>query len=65
MKLEKAKQLKVGDSVRYPADRGNPAGTGTVRHIATDEQTHPLLPEPFLWVTLHGAAGVWPSNRLN
>jgi hypothetical protein len=64
MKLEKAKQLKVGDSVRYPADQGNPAGAGTIRHIDTREQTHLLLAEPFLWVTLENADGVWPSNRL-
>jgi hypothetical protein len=49
MNLEKAKQLKAGDRVHYPADRGNPAGYGTVRHVNPEsEQTHALLTEPFV-----------------
>lgn len=67
MKIERARQLKIGQLVNFPADRGDPAGDGYVTHISPIEQTH-MGGKPFLWVTVRYTggkrSGVWPSNRL-
>lgn len=67
MKIERARQLKVGDLVHFPADRGDPAGSGRITHISPTEQTH-MGGKPFLWVTVRyqgeKRSAVWPSNRL-
>lgn len=67
MKIERARQLKVGDLVYFPADRGDPAGDGHVTHIGIKKSTN-MSGEPFLWVTVRYTGGkrsaVWPSNRL-
>lgn len=67
MKIERARQLKVGDLVHFPADRGDPAGSGYVTNIGTKESTN-MSGTPFLWVTVKTSGGVscgvWPSNRL-
>jgi hypothetical protein len=68
MNIEDARKLKVGDRVRCPADRGNPAFIGVVTYYSGIGATHANVSEPFLWVnvsTIYGLnAGVWPSNRL-
>lgn len=67
MKLSKARQLKVGDLVHYPADRGDKEGSGRVTHISPVECSHPLLSEPHLQVEVQMPGNrktVWPSNRL-
>lgn len=67
MNIEKARQLKVGQLVHFPADRGDPAGSGYVRHVTETEQTN-IYGTPYIWVTVRDAVGkscgVWPSNRL-
>jgi len=66
MDITRAKNLKVGDTVHCPADRGEPGYSGRVEHISTTEQTH-MDSKPFLWVTVrksNSTAHVWPSNRL-
>lgn len=68
MTHEQALKLKVGDTVRCPADRGEPGYSGKVEHIDDNDATHALVKEPFRWVTVRkpGAhASVWPSNRLH
>jgi hypothetical protein len=68
MELQKAKSLRIGQSVRCPADRGDPAYVGTVAHVEQQECTHPCVAGPFVWVTVRHQNGkqsaVWSSNRL-
>lgn len=66
MDIENAKALKVGATVRCPADMGRPAYSGKVEHVGTTEATD-LQGRAYVWVTVRrpGAhASVWPSNRL-
>jgi hypothetical protein len=66
MDIAKAKTLKLGQTVHFPADRGNPAGSGQVVFIGRDAVKN-LQGQEYVWVALwnKGApAGVWPSNRL-
>lgn len=67
MKIERARQLKIGQLVYFPADRGEPSGEGYVTHIGHQDQTH-MGGKPFLWVTVRyqgeKRSAVWPSNRL-
>ena len=68
MKIEEARKLKLGDRVWCPADRGNPAFTGTVDYLSGIEASHPSSNGPFLWVGVAASNGTrgghWPSNRL-
>ena len=68
MNIEKARALKVGSLVHFPADRGDKAGYGYVSHISLIEQTH-MGGKPFLWVTIKlpgcRTSAVWPSNRVS
>lgn len=65
MKIEEARKLQVGDTVQYPADRGDPAGSGEVTHIGRTEQTN-QSGEIYQWISVKGRhhESVWPSNRL-
>lgn len=66
MDIAKARTLKIGDTVRCPADRGDPAYSGKVEHVGQDE-AQDLQGRGYLWVTVRRAgahASVWPSNRL-
>lgn len=65
MLITKALQLKVGDRVRCPADRGVPAFTGTVTHVST--QINEVGAVQYIWVEVqrpNSHKSVWPSNRL-
>jgi hypothetical protein len=69
MRIEHAKGLKVGDRVRCPPDRGDPAYIGKVTHLSADHGgTVYGTDQIYLWVTVEHPAGksrhVWPSNRL-
>ena len=68
MNINKARALKPGALVYFPADRGDPAGFGYVRHIGETDQKN-IYGTPYLWVTVRDAGGrscgVWPSNRLS
>lgn len=69
MDIERARKLKVGDSVNCPADRGSPAFTGRVSYIQPDAPAAKAFGsnQEYIWVnvTYNGRnAGVWPSNRL-
>lgn len=59
--------LVYGTRVHCPADRGDPAYDGTVRHIGTDVQTN-IHGVKYVWVTVQSITGaqrgVWPSHRL-
>lgn len=67
MKIERALQLKVGDYVDYPADRGEPGDTGQVASVSQNVN-HNHLGRPFIWVEVKyrgiNKKAVWPSNRL-
>lgn len=66
MDIQKATKLKVGDIVRFPADRGEPSGSGKIAHISTDvnKNIHGI---DYVWVTVNVGQHntVWPSNRLS
>lgn len=66
MKLEEAQALKVGDTVKCPKDRGDKDYIGVVTFVGETVQTHPSVPEPFIWVTVQKATTrhTWSSNRL-
>lgn len=66
MDIAKALELKVGNSVRFPADRGDPAGYGKVEHIDPTVATS-FNGTKYIWVVVRGpnAAATWPSNRLS
>ena len=68
MNINKARALKPGALVYFPADRGDPAGFGYVQHVTETEQKN-IYGTPYLWVTVRASgsksAGVWPSNRLS
>ena len=68
MNINKARTLKVGQLVYFPADRGSQGGFGYVRHVGETEQKN-IYGTPYLWVTVRASgsksAGVWPSNRLS
>lgn len=58
-------QLKVGHSVRCPADRGEPGFTGKIVGFSTQEnKTSTGI--TYVWVEVQGPhhKSVWPSNRL-
>ncbi len=63
MLIDKARQIKVGDTVNHDADRGDPAGSGIVSHIGSGTNKN-IYGREFLWITL-SKGGVWPSNRLS
>lgn len=72
MNIEKAKSLKKGAIVRYPADRGDLAGQGTVVDETAIIQSATVnknsLGAEYIWVQVKSSTGktsVWPSNRLN
>lgn len=65
MNIEKAKQLKIGQIVYCPADRGDAAYAGRVEFIDAGENKT-STGEKYIWVHVRGPhhATVWPSNRL-
>jgi len=68
MQVSEAKQLKYGQQVHCPADRGEPAFVGTVTSEGLD--TAPVHKYPdleFIWIEVMRPGrhkSVWPSNRL-
>ncbi len=58
---------KYGDHVHCPADRGEPAYTGTVRDVGTDVLTN-IHGVKCVWVSVQRIDStrrtVWPSHRL-
>lgn len=69
MKVEEAKQLKYGQRVACPEDRGDPAFIGTVRTEGLDTTSiyTNRIGEEYIWVEVSRpgrAKSVWPSNRL-
>ena len=62
MKIEEALKLKVGDTVFYPEDRGNPKGYSKVTYVSELVCRNAEGTE-YIWVNLK-IGGVWPSNRL-
>ena len=62
-----ARQFKVGDTVKCPADRGSPGYIGQVTHVSADQNTN-IHGTPYYWVTVKQADGkrseVWPSHRI-
>lgn len=60
------KALKVGQRVKCPADRGDPAYYGTVVDVS-QTVNFDLKAQPYVWVTVRhprGSKHSWPSNRL-
>lgn len=68
MNIGQARQLRIGQRVNYPADRGSPAGQGIVTHVGEGAAQN-IYGEHYLWVSLRDSSGkscgVWPSNRLS
>lgn len=69
MDIGKARQLKVGQIVSVPADRGTRTGRGRITHVSEGAAVT-IYGAHYLWVTLretdsNKSAGVWPSNRLD
>ncbi len=68
MNIEKARELKVGDRVICPPDRGDAGYSGTVTHLTENEEYTNIHGDLYRWVSvrLHGTyhSTVWPSNRL-
>lgn len=57
---------RVGQTVRYPADRGDLPGYARIAHVGTTVETN-IHGVRFVWVTLKSqgqSRGVWPSHRL-
>ena len=65
MNIDKALSLKHGDTVFCPADRGDPAKTGTVKSVSHNVNKN-IRGVEYVWVTVQhvGHGSVWPSNRL-
>ena len=66
MDIQKAQNLKIGQRVRCPADRGEPAHNGTVEYVGQQTATT-HAGTLYVWVTVRRSdahASVWPSNRL-
>jgi hypothetical protein len=67
MNIKEARELKVGDRVSFPVDRGEPAGTGIISHIGESTCVNINRTKyawtKYAWITLK-AGGVWPSNRI-
>lgn len=67
MHIDKAKQLKVGDYVGCPSDRGEPGYTAVVRSDPVQQTFYSDTGVAYIWVYVTGPNGtshVWPSNRL-
>lgn len=67
MRIERARNLKVGGAVGFPADRGEPEGVGRILSVGTEEHAT-VNGVAYLWVhvkyTSRPGSAVWPSNRL-
>ena len=65
MHIDRALQLKCGDMVSCPADRGSAAFYGRVISAGVDVAKD-LKGADYIWVTVRGplTESVWPSNRL-
>lgn len=67
MDIEQAKELRVGDWVFCPADRGGKPYRGQIYHTGGAVHTN-LNNEEFMWVSVvnpsTGKKSVWPTNRL-
>lgn len=68
MEIGKARLLKVGQLVNYPADRGDKAGQGRVVAVSEGAAQN-IYGKHYLWVSLRDSLGkslgVRPSNRLS
>lgn len=69
MNIERALKLKPGDKVSCPADRGDPAFTGTVTHANANSKEICKMADTgveYVWVEVQGPyhKSLWPSNRL-
>ena len=70
MNLQQARKLKPGSKVKYPCDRGSPAGIGEVTSADLTEaikQTN-IHGTEFIWVSVRHSpvqVSVWPSHRLS
>lgn len=67
MTPEQARKLKVGDTVKFPEDRGEPAGSGRVTHVSDMEPALNIKGTPYIWVTVAALnkRSVWPSNKIS
>ena len=68
MNIVKALELKPGDKVEFPPDRGSRGGQGIVQHVGSNIYRN-IYGVNYVWVTLADtegkSKGVWPSNRIN
>ena len=63
MKIEKALKLKIGDTVYYPPDRGDPGGYSKITFIGSKTIYKNIYGHEYIRVNL-ACGGVWPTNRL-
>jgi hypothetical protein len=59
MNIARAKNLRFGDKIKFPADRGNPAGVATVRTF-NGCSSHQLCDEH---KTVNGVVYIWVQHR--
>jgi hypothetical protein len=53
MNIDRARQLKVGDIVHFPADRGDHAGYGRVSYVNVDAEINKsFYGDYYIWVTV-------------
>jgi hypothetical protein len=62
MVIAEARELTVGDTVRFPPDRGQAGGAGVINHLPEGEHKN-IHGTQYRWVGLK-EGGLWPSNRL-
>jgi len=68
MTIQLHRMPKVGDYVKCPADRGDPAFYGTITHVTEKVETN-IHGVKYVWCVVKAAShgcngGVWPSHRL-
>jgi hypothetical protein len=67
MNIERALQLKAGDKVYCPPDRGDKSFIGEVKEPFTGAIHANSTGEQYVWVSVKGPhhTSTWPSNRLD
>lgn len=62
MDIKKAQQLKIGDIINFPEDRGNSAGFDKITFVSKEINKN-IYGVEYIWVGTK-KSGVWPSNRI-
>jgi hypothetical protein len=68
--IQQARKLQPGNKVKYPSDRGSPAGIGEVTsaNLSDSVKQKNIHGTEFIWVSVRHSpvqVSVWPSHRLS